>query len=252
GVIRTLTPESLQIMWQPSAPASFVKPMAIGDSIAVDGICLTVTKILPDSFWAAVSPETSQRTILGYRQPNAVVNLEASLRVGSKIGGHFVTGHIDGVGYLQSSTQTANAWEMRFTVSDPRVARYIVSKGSVAVNGISLTIADCDRVGSWFTVAVIPLTYAETNLQHLTPTDPVNLEGDVLGKYVEKFLGIAAHSGASSNVHSDPRGMGAEKSSDRALEEFSKMGKAMGMGLEPHESTHSPITDEFLSEHGYT
>lgn len=238
GTIRTITPEVIQIAWSSSAPHAFVHDMMIGDSIAVNGICLTVTKILTDSFWAAVSPETLDRTILGYSKPQDVVNLEASLRVGSKIGGHFVTGHIDGVGYFRSSVQTANAWVMRFAISSPKVARYIVSKGSIAVNGISLTIADCDPMGSWFTAAVIPLTYEETNLKYLQPESPVNLEGDVLGKYVEKFMRtgpMAAVTGADQSQHR------------QALDAFGEMMQpATGEGL--HSSS---LTAEFLSEHGY-
>ena len=209
--------------------------MEIGDSIAVNGICLTVTQILADSFWAAVSPETLDRTILGQSRPQDVVNLESSLRVGSKIGGHFVTGHIDGVGYFRSAVQTANAWEMRFSVSDPKVARYIVSKGSVAVNGISLTIANCDSKGSWFTVAVIPLTYEETNLKHLVVDSPVNLEGDVLGKYVEKFLRVGLL--ANGNEH------------NQALGAFSEMVDHGGQG--DRSPMTADVTADFLSEHGY-
>lgn len=170
------------------ADAVLLADLALGDSVAVDGICLTVETILPQGFVAAVSPETRDRTALGQCPDGAVVNLEPSLRVGSKIGGHFVTGHIDGQGYLASATETTNAWDMRFTVSDPRVARYIVPKGSIAVNGISLTVADCTPSGDGFSVAVIPVTYQETNLRYLAPGQAVNLEGDILGKYAEKFL----------------------------------------------------------------
>ncbi|MGK7890019.1 MAG: riboflavin synthase [Leptolyngbyaceae cyanobacterium] len=237
GILRTVTPEAVQIAWGHMAPREFVRDMAIGDSIAVDGICLTVTRILADSFWAAVSPETVQRTILAAQQPNAMVNLEASLRVGSKIGGHFVTGHIDGVGHLQASTQTANAWEMAFTVSDGRVARYIVPKGSVAINGVSLTVADCNAAGSWFTVAVIPLTYAETNLRSLQPNSPVNLEGDVLGKYVEKFVRLG------SNGHAMPQHHASLNQAD--LKDWQLGNGATG------ETEPSPLSADFLAEHGY-
>jgi riboflavin synthase len=175
----------VQIRWG----ATPLTDIALGDSIAVDGICLTVETILPDGFVAAVSPETLDRTSLGQLTEGSRVNLELSLRVGSKIGGHFVTGHIDGQGYLEEAVATADAWRLSFTVGDRRVARYIVPKGSVAVNGISLTVADCSPSGDWFAVAVIPVTYRETTLQHLRPGQAVNLEGDVLGKYVEKFLG---------------------------------------------------------------
>ena len=162
--------------------------VALGDSIAVDGICLTVETLLPQGFVAAVSPETLARTTLGQLPEGSWVNLESSLRVGGKIGGHFVTGHGDGRGHLESATQTDNAWMIHFTVPDARVARYIVPKGSIAINGISLTVADCSPSGDWFSVAVIPVTYQETTLQHLQPGQAVNLEGDILGKYVEKLL----------------------------------------------------------------
>ncbi|NJL49979.1 MAG: riboflavin synthase [Leptolyngbyaceae cyanobacterium SM2_5_2] len=165
-----------------------LREVELGDSIAVNGICLTVEKILPQGFVATVSPETLDRTTLGQLSEGSWVNVESSLRVGSKIGGHFVTGHIDGRGCLESVTETENAWQLSFSVPDQRVARYIVPKGSIAVNGISLTVADCSPSGDWFSVAVIPVTYRETTLQYLQPGQWVNLEGDVLGKYVEKFL----------------------------------------------------------------
>jgi riboflavin synthase len=169
-----------------------IKDIALGDSIAVDGVCLTVENILPKGFIASASPETLSRSTLGkiIDSDNAPVNLESSLRAGSKIGGHFVTGHVDGVGQLDRAERIANAWEISFKQISPQVARYIVTKGSVAVNGISLTVADCNQAGDWFSVAVIPVTYAKTNLQYLKPGDWVNLEGDVLGKYVEKFSRI--------------------------------------------------------------
>ncbi|WP_035992030.1 riboflavin synthase [Leptolyngbya sp. KIOST-1] len=176
--------------------------VALGDSIAVDGICLTVETILPDGFVAAVSPETLDRTSLGRLADGSRVNLESSLRVGSKIGGHFVTGHIDGQGHLEAAIATEDAWRLSFTVGDRRVARYIVPKGSIAVNGISLTVAECSPGGDWFAVAVIPVTYRETTLQHLRPGQAVNLEGDVLGKYVEKFMGSQADPPAGAPMDS--------------------------------------------------
>lgn len=176
------------IRWETSPlPAAF-SPVELGDSIAVDGICLTVETILSGGFVAAVSPETLDRTSLGMLADGSRVNLEPSLRVGSKIGGHFVTGHIDGQGHLEAATATEESWRLSFTVGDRRIARYIVPKGSIAVNGISLTVADCSPSGNWFAVAVIPVTYRETTLQYLRPGQAVNLEGDVLGKYVERFV----------------------------------------------------------------
>jgi riboflavin synthase len=180
---------------------TIISDLAIGDSVAVDGVCLTVEEILGEGFVATASPETLQRTTLGRRiSGEAYVNLETSLRVGSKIGGHFVTGHVDGIGCLVESLIVANSWEMTFAAPssleeqwNAYISRYIVGKGSIAVNGISLTVADCDQSGNWFKVAVIPHTYEETNLSHLRLGDWVNLEGDILGKYVEKLLGMRSN-----------------------------------------------------------
>jgi riboflavin synthase len=164
-----------------------MQDLACGDSIAVDGVCLTVEKILKSGFVATASPETLRRTTLSQQSDQKYVNLEASLRVGSKIGGHFVMGHVDGTGRMQAVEQTASSWEMTF-IAESAIARYIVPKGSIAVNGISLTVAEYEPEISQFKVAVIPLTYAETNLRYLLPGSLVNLEGDILGKYVEKLL----------------------------------------------------------------
>ncbi|NEQ30629.1 MAG: riboflavin synthase [Leptolyngbya sp. SIO4C5] len=215
GTLSYSQPEQLKVTCSGASGDRLVQTLEYGDSIAVDGVCLTVEEILPHGFTASASPETLNRSVLGKRREGAQVNLEASLRVGSKIGGHFVTGHVDGSGQLEKSAQVANAWEMSFSLTEARVARYIVPKGSIAVNGVSLTVADCDSDGNWFTVAVIPVTYGETNLQYLQPGDWVNLEGDILGKYVEKFAFLQAKS-------------------DRALT-----------------PSAAPITPDFLAEHGY-
>ncbi len=193
--IGTLTPldsTRLHLGWQVTPPP--FPDLALGDSVAVDGVCLTVEQFDDRGFVATVSPETLRRSTLGQLPAGSRVNLEGSLRVGGKVGGHFVTGHVDGVGYFDQGTATATAWELRFRVPDGAIARYIVPKGSIAINGISLTVADCSPSGDWFTVAVIPVTYAETTLQFLQPQQAVNLEGDILGKYVEKFLTAPATS----------------------------------------------------------
>ena len=225
GTLRALGNGQVQVACK-AAASELLPDLELGDSVAVDGVCLTVTQILATGFVAAISPETTDRTTLGRSSEEIYVNLEPSLRVGSKLGGHFVTGHIDGVGYLETAVQTENAWEMSFRVSDPRISRYIVPKGSIAVNGVSLTVADCNPAGSWFKVAVIPLTYAETNLQYLQSGSPVNLEGDVLGKYVEKFLriGSGSHSSGSHSTVTE---------------------------LEDLLQTETGITPSFLTEHGY-
>ncbi|MDX2214523.1 MAG: riboflavin synthase [Oculatellaceae cyanobacterium bins.114] len=231
GTIQQTGDDELQITWGSASLAPLQDGLAIGDSIAVDGICLTVTQIVSSGFLASASPETLHRTTLEQLQGTARVNLEASLRVGSKLGGHFVTGHVDGVGYLEAAVSTANAWEISFAVPDARVSRYIVSKGSIAVNGVSLTVAECSPTGDWFKVAVIPLTYAETNLQYLTPGSPVNLEGDVLGKYVEKFLRLAS------------------PSNDRAVAELGWMMRSSSPDGAIAQADE--LTPAFLAEHGY-
>jgi riboflavin synthase len=188
GTVKPLGGDSWQITCVSQSSDLIMQDLAYGDSVAVDGVCLTVEEVLKDGFIATASPETLRRTTLGDEEkPNKYVNIEASLRVGSKVGGHFVMGHVDGVGRLVTAEQTASSWEMTFTAAEA-IARYIVPKGSIAVNGISLTVATYEPELYQFTVAVIPLTYAETNLRDLVPGSLVNLEGDILGKYVEKFL----------------------------------------------------------------
>lgn len=190
GTLERISSERVRILCHPAGAKAILQDLGLGDSVAVDGVCLTVEEILPNGFVAAASPETLRRTTLGLSEEVSYVNLETSLRVGSKLGGHFVTGHVDGTGCLQEAVETASSWEVTFSVSASPIGRYIVSKGSIAVNGISLTIAECDKAGSWFKVAVIPVTWAETNLHYLKPGSFVNLEGDIIGKYVEKFLGF--------------------------------------------------------------
>jgi riboflavin synthase len=188
GTIKPLGGDYWQITCVTESSDIIMRDLATGDSVAADGICLTVEEVLEDGFIATASPETLRRTTLGQQQTQQrYINLEASLRVGGKVGGHFVMGHVDGVGKMLSKEETATSWEMTFYAPEA-IARYIVPKGSIAVNGISLTVADYQPETKQFKVAVIPLTYAETNLRYLTLGSLVNLEGDILGKYVEKFL----------------------------------------------------------------
>jgi riboflavin synthase len=187
GTIKSLGGDSWQITCANNSE-KIMQDLADGDSVAVDGVCLTVEEILANGFIATASPETLSRTILSQEETQQkYVNLETSLRVGSKVGGHFVMGHVDGIGKLILTVKTATSWEMTFAAPDA-ISRYIVPKGSIAINGISLTVADYQMELSHFTVAVIPLTYTETNLSYLIPGNWVNLEGDILGKYVEKFI----------------------------------------------------------------
>jgi riboflavin synthase len=176
--------------------SAIVQDLAAGDSVATDGVCLTVEDVLPNGFVATASPETLKRTNLEqHTQAATYINLETSMRAGGKLGGHFVTGHIDGVGQLLDAVATQTAWEITFGAIPARahqweqIARYLIPKGSIAVNGISLTVSECDPEGNWFRAAVIPHTYQATNLQHLDHGSWVNIESDILGKYVDKLVG---------------------------------------------------------------
>ena len=156
-----------------------------GDSIAVNGVCLTALDIHDDSFAADVSRETLQRSTLGSLKPGARVNLERAVTPQTRLGGHMVQGHVDGRGTFVSVEDHGESWTVRFAF--PReIARYLVFKGSVAVEGISLTLANL--ADDYFEVAIIPKTWEVTNLSHLKPGDGVNLEVDVIGKYVERLL----------------------------------------------------------------
>jgi riboflavin synthase len=185
GTVQLLDHYHLQVN---CADQTLVADLRIGDSVAVDGACLTVETRLDQGFIVTVSPETLQRTTLGeLAKTGGMVNLEPALRVGDRLGGHFVTGHVDGLGALQSLDTSGSSWRICFT-APATVAPYLIAKGSIAVNGISLTVADCDPAGAWFAVAVIPHSFAQTNLQTLQIGQAVNLEADLLGKYTAKLL----------------------------------------------------------------
>jgi len=156
-----------------------------GDAIAVNGVCLTALDLHPDSFAADVSKETLSRSTLGSLKPGAVVNLERSVTPATRLGGHIVQGHVDATGELLAVEDHGESWTVRFGFP-PEIARYLVFKGSVAVEGISLTIAGLSR--DYFEVAIIPKTWEVTNLSQLKSGDGVNLEVDVIGKYVERLL----------------------------------------------------------------
>ena len=156
-----------------------------GDSIAVNGVCLTALDIHPDSFAADVSRETLQRSTLGSLKPGVPVNLERAVTPATRLGGHIVQGHVDGRGQFAGVEDHGESWTIR--IAYPKeLWRYLVLKGSVAVEGISLTIAGL--TGEYFEVAIIPKTWEVTNLSQLKPGDHVNLEVDVIAKYVERLL----------------------------------------------------------------
>ena len=157
----------------------------IGDSIAVNGVCLTVVSLRPDGFTADVMAETIRRTSLGSCQPGDPVNLERAMAADGRFGGHIVAGHIDGVGTIRSAVPEGNAVWITID-APPQILRYIVEKGSIAIDGISLTVAYVDE--SVFKVSVIPHTAAETTLLSKKAGDIVNLENDIVGKYIEKLM----------------------------------------------------------------
>lgn len=160
--------------------------IAIGDSIAVNGICLTVVAFGDGQFSADVSPETVSRSTLGSLVPGSRVNLERALCLGARLGGHLVSGHVDAVGSIVARVRDGNTY--RFTVRvSAEVNRYVVEKGSVAIDGISLTVNSVTE--DTFSVAVIPHTLAETTLNDRQVGSQVNIETDIIGKYVERLMG---------------------------------------------------------------
>jgi len=158
-----------------------------GDSVSVSGVCLTAVTLDDNTFTADLSAETVARTSLSRLQPNALVNLELPLKSGQPMGGHIVQGHVDGVGTLTSLAKIPGGedWLLRVSLP-PELARYTVFKGSIAIEGISLTIAKLER--NELEVAIIPHTFSATNLHALRPGDALNIEVDVLAKYAERLL----------------------------------------------------------------
>jgi riboflavin synthase len=159
-----------------------------GDSIAVNGVCLTALDVKESSFAADVSRETLDRSTLGRLAAGAPVNLERSVTPVTRLGGHLVQGHVDARGKFLGATDHGGSWTVRIAYP-PEIARYLVFKGSVAVEGISLTIAELTN--DYFGIAIIPKTWEVTNFSHLRPGDEVNLEADVIAKYVERILSFS-------------------------------------------------------------
>jgi riboflavin synthase len=172
--------------WELTVETSFdIDDIELGESIAIDGACLTVTRTSSGAFSVDASPETLRRTNLGERDEGDAVHLERALRVGDRLGGHMVLGHVDAVGELVSRKREKNAWLLDFHAPNA-VAQYLIEKGSVAIDGVSLTVNTID--GMRFGVAIIPHTSEKTNLVDYDVGRRVNLEADVLGKYVKRFI----------------------------------------------------------------
>ena len=159
---------------------------ALGDSVSIDGVCLTVVDVGDGRFAFDAVPETLARSSLQTLEQGSRVNLEPALRAGDPLGGHYVQGHVDGVGHVRSVEAEGDGRRIWFD-AEAALLRYVVEKGSIAVQGTSLTVADADDEG--FAVALIPYTLEVTTLGALAPGDRVNLEADVLAKYVEKLVG---------------------------------------------------------------
>lgn len=162
-----------------------LEDVKIGDSIAVDGTCLTVVGFSPNSFTVDVMPETYDRTTLAQRKTGDTVNLERTLRLGDRLGGHIVSGHIDAVGELISVRPRDNAKILRIRLP-ANLAPLLIQQGSVALDGVSLTIVDCQE--DWFEVSLIPHTWDVTVLSRKQEGDKVNIETDVLGKYIHRLV----------------------------------------------------------------
>jgi riboflavin synthase len=167
---------------------------ALGDSICVNGVCLTVVDMDKSGFSADVAVETLKVTNLGELKSGAKVNLERALQLSSRIGGHLVSGHVDAVGRIREKREEGNGWRI-FIDAPASVLRYVIRKGSIAIDGISLTVADVDKTG--FSIAMIPHTAKLTTLGFKSAGDSVNLESDIIGKYVERLLAGRVEGGVS-------------------------------------------------------
>lgn len=184
GKVANVTPLSGGLQLTIAAP-DILQDAKLGDSIAINGACTTVIALTPETFTIEASPETLSKTNFGLLKIGQQVNIERPLTPQSRLGGHYVTGHVDGLATLLDRSRQGISWVMTFEVQDPDMARLLVPKGSVALDGISLTVntvADCQ-----FTVAIIPHTMTHTNLGEVAVGETVHVETDLLGKYVQKL-----------------------------------------------------------------
>jgi riboflavin synthase len=174
-----------------------LQELKIGDSISTNGVCLTVTSFSSNSFIVDVMAETMRSSNLDKFSPGEEVNLERALRASDRLGGHIVSGHIDGIGTINNYEQEENAvW---ITISAPnKILKYLVHKGSIAIDGVSLTVAYVDE--TQFKVSIIPHTKEKTTLLYKRVGDVVNLECDVIGKYIERFIGVRDQTPAKKNI----------------------------------------------------
>jgi riboflavin synthase len=191
GEVRAITPRGGDVELLIAAHTLGLEGVAIGDSISVSGCCLTVTRLTADSFAADASLETLQVTTLGGWRPGQRVNLEKALRAGDPLGGHYVTGHVDGVATVVASASDARSLRVEFEVPGP-LARYVARKGSVCIDGVSLTVNDATQ--SRFGVNLIPHTLEVTTLGGFRPGTQVNVEVDIIARYLERLTRAAGDS----------------------------------------------------------
>ena len=169
-------------------PTSFF-PLVLGESISVNGVCLTVSELRQKVFLADISEETLKKTSLGEKaNEQGFVNLEKALRLSDRLGGHLVSGHVDGLGKVVSINSLSNSWNLKIAWEERAFSKYICNKASIAINGVSLTVSDKKQTNDAFSIAVIPHTWLNTSLKHLREGEIVNLEVDLMAKYAESLL----------------------------------------------------------------
>lgn len=185
GRLRRVEPRGPGTRLTIAATTAMVAEFTLGESVAVDGACLTVIATSGDTFAVDASAETMQRTTLGDRRPGDALHLERALRLSDRLGGHLVAGHVDATGRIRAVMPLGEALRVEFD-APPEVRRYLVAKGSIAIDGVSLTVNTVDATG--FDVVLVPHTQTVVHLHHKRPGDRVNLEADLIGKYVERLL----------------------------------------------------------------
>ena len=202
GTIAAMEPSGGDLRLRVNTGKLTLNDVALGDSICTNGVCLTVTDLPGDGYWADVSVETLNFTTLGQMKPGASVNLEKALTPESRLGGHIVSGHVDGVGEIVSAVEDARSWRVVVRAPDA-LARYIAHKGSICIDGTSLTVNAVN--GAEFDLNIIPQTMAETVFGDYRPGAKVNLEVDVIARYLERLV-----QGDAAAVAQEPAGLTAQ------------------------------------------
>ena len=203
GCVRRVTRQGPGFTFDIEASAQLVSELTLGESVAIDGACMTVTQFGGQRFSFDASAESVERTTLGQRKIGDAVHLERALRLGDRVGGHLVSGHIDGLGTLVETRSVGSAIWLRFTI-ESHLMGYLIEKGSIAIDGISLTINELFENG--FSVMLIPHTQGVVHLHEKRIDGRVNIEVDQIGKYVERLLGLAA-----SDKHAASSGLSMER-----------------------------------------